>query len=47
MSAPTLLLAAAEHAPRVPAIAVAAIVLGIFVFLLAVTLLLGGGRPHD
>jgi len=47
MSATTLLLAATEHAPKVPAIAVAAIVLGIFVLLLTVTLLIGGGRPHD
>ncbi|HEY8790620.1 MAG TPA: hypothetical protein VIM10_16025 [Actinopolymorphaceae bacterium] len=47
MSATTLLLAATEHAPRVPAIAVALIVFGILVFLLAITLLLGGGRPHD
>jgi len=47
MSATPLLLAATENAPRVPAIAVGAIVLGILVFLLAITLFLGGGRPHD
>jgi hypothetical protein len=47
MSATPLLLAATQHAPKVPALAVGAIVLGILVFLLAVTLFLGGGRPHD
>jgi hypothetical protein len=47
MSATPLLLAATEHAPKVPAIAVGAIVLGILVVLLAITLFLGGGRPHD
>ena len=47
MSATPLLLAATEHAPKVPAIAVGGIVLGILVVLLAITLVLGGGRPHD
>jgi len=47
MSATPLLLAATEKAPGVPAIVVGAIVLGILVLLLAITLFLGGGRPHD
>jgi hypothetical protein len=47
MSAITLLLAAEEAPPEVPAIVVGIIVLGILMFLLAVTLFLGGGRPHD
>ncbi len=47
MSATPLLLAATEHATKVPAIAVGGIVLGILVALLAITLFLGGGRPHD
>lgn len=47
MSPTTLLLAAEAHSDSIPPIAVGIIVLAILMGLLAVTLFVGGGRPHD